>query len=241
MSASVSRDRRRFLQFLAASPLLAGGWAQQNTVKVDTAADVLSLMDFEEAARRVLPPAHWGYMASGVDDDATIKANREGFTRFRLRPAPARGRQPDRSQDGSVRHGLGDAAVPVSGRRPEDVPSATARSRSRAPRPRRTRCRFSRRRRLRLWRRSSRLGAPRRGISCTCPCSGKARNVSSGESRPRDVLCWCGRLICSAAAISRRRSDPVASTPATAPLAMRRREAAVRSMRCRCSAASPAA
>jgi 4-hydroxymandelate oxidase len=86
MSASVSRDRRRFLQFLAASPLLAGAWAQQNTVKVDTAADMLSLLDFEDAARRVLPPAHWGYMASGVDDDATIKANREGFTRFRLRP-----------------------------------------------------------------------------------------------------------------------------------------------------------
>jgi 4-hydroxymandelate oxidase len=86
MSSSVTRDRRRFLQFLLASPLAAGAWAQQSALKVETAADVLSLMDFEDAARRVLPPAHWGYMASGVDDDATIKANREGFTRFRLRP-----------------------------------------------------------------------------------------------------------------------------------------------------------
>ncbi len=32
-------------------------------------------MDFESAARRALPPAHWGYMASGSDDDATLKAN----------------------------------------------------------------------------------------------------------------------------------------------------------------------
>ena len=43
-------------------------------------------MDFEEAARRVLSPAHWGYMASGVDDDVTVKRNREGFARFQLRP-----------------------------------------------------------------------------------------------------------------------------------------------------------
>ena len=85
------RSRRLFLQFLAASPLLAGAaWAQalnQNpTLKLSAAEDAITLMDFEEAARRVLPPAHWGYMASGVDDDATLKANREGFTHFQLRP-----------------------------------------------------------------------------------------------------------------------------------------------------------
>jgi len=34
----------------------------------------------------VLSPAHWGYMASGVDDDGTLKRNREGFTHFQLRP-----------------------------------------------------------------------------------------------------------------------------------------------------------
>ena len=43
-------------------------------------------MDFEEAARKALPPAHWGYMTSGVDDDATLKANREGFQHIQLRP-----------------------------------------------------------------------------------------------------------------------------------------------------------
>jgi isopentenyl diphosphate isomerase/L-lactate dehydrogenase-like FMN-dependent dehydrogenase len=43
-------------------------------------------MDFEAAARKALPPAHFGYMATGVDDDLTLKANREGFSRFYLRP-----------------------------------------------------------------------------------------------------------------------------------------------------------
>ena len=78
-------DRRAFLQFLAASPLLAvSAWARQ--AQTNAATDILTVMDFEEAARRALSPAHWGYMASGVDDDATLKRNREGFGRFQLRP-----------------------------------------------------------------------------------------------------------------------------------------------------------
>jgi isopentenyl diphosphate isomerase/L-lactate dehydrogenase-like FMN-dependent dehydrogenase len=32
-----------------------------------------------------LPPAHWGYLATGTDDDGTIRANREGFARWDLR------------------------------------------------------------------------------------------------------------------------------------------------------------
>jgi 4-hydroxymandelate oxidase len=79
-------DRRAFLQFLAASPLFAAAaWAQQAATPT-AASDILTVMDFEEAARRVLSPAHWGYMASGVDDDVTVKRNREGFARFQLRP-----------------------------------------------------------------------------------------------------------------------------------------------------------
>lgn len=77
--------RRKFLRLLASSPLLANAWAQ-DPLKLTSAKDALSLMDFEAAARRELPPAHWGYMASGVDDDATLKINREGFRHFQLRP-----------------------------------------------------------------------------------------------------------------------------------------------------------
>src|ERR1700704_6177099 len=33
-----------------------------------------------------VPPAHFGYMAIGVDDELTLRANREGFKKFELRP-----------------------------------------------------------------------------------------------------------------------------------------------------------
>src|SRR4029077_67816 len=41
---------------------------------------------FEEAAHRKVQPGHWAYMASGVDDDATLRANRDGFKHIELRP-----------------------------------------------------------------------------------------------------------------------------------------------------------
>jgi 4-hydroxymandelate oxidase len=86
MTTSSTAHRRRFLRFLAASPLFAEAWAQQTWPVITSAKDAVDVMDFEEAARKVLPPAHWGYMASGVDDDFTHKMNREGFKRFQLRP-----------------------------------------------------------------------------------------------------------------------------------------------------------
>ncbi len=43
-------------------------------------------MDFEAAARRILPPAHWGYMATGVDDDLTLQANTSAFRHIGLVP-----------------------------------------------------------------------------------------------------------------------------------------------------------
>ena len=81
MTLVTSLARRRFLQFLAASPLLPHLRAQQLT----KAEDGLSVMDFEAAAKSALPPAHWGYMTSGVDDDLTLKANHEAFQHYRLR------------------------------------------------------------------------------------------------------------------------------------------------------------
>jgi len=86
MDNGPDHDRRKFLGFLAGSPLLAAAWMQLPALKLTSPDEAITLMDFEEAARRVLPPAHWGYMASGVDDDATLKANREGFQHFKLRP-----------------------------------------------------------------------------------------------------------------------------------------------------------
>jgi len=88
VTISPSRDRRSFLRFLAASPLLAPGraWSQQPSAELASPKDALNVMDFEEPAHRLLPSAHYGYMATGVDDDLTLKANREAFKHIQLRP-----------------------------------------------------------------------------------------------------------------------------------------------------------
>jgi isopentenyl diphosphate isomerase/L-lactate dehydrogenase-like FMN-dependent dehydrogenase len=80
----LSETRRQFLKFLAGSPLLA--MAAEEGAVLKAPKDALNVMDFEEAARKVVPPAHWGYLATGVDDDLTLRANRDGFQRIQLRP-----------------------------------------------------------------------------------------------------------------------------------------------------------
>jgi 4-hydroxymandelate oxidase len=81
----MTSDRRRFLRFLAASPLAVRAWAQDPDLSITRPKDALNVMDFEPAARKALPPAHWGYMATGVDDDKTLRANREAFDHYQLR------------------------------------------------------------------------------------------------------------------------------------------------------------
>jgi len=92
--------RREFLKFLAASPYVAAlggvtaflernGFAQTTRPVADviaSPAEALNVFDFEEAAHRKVQPGHWAYMASGVDDDATLRANRDGFKHIELRP-----------------------------------------------------------------------------------------------------------------------------------------------------------
>ena len=100
MSNLRSAARRDFLRFLLASPYVAAlggaaaflekrGLAQQGTDGtgvLSNPADALSVFEFEEAARRRVLPGHWAYMASGVDDDGTLRANREVFKNVQLRP-----------------------------------------------------------------------------------------------------------------------------------------------------------
>lgn len=80
--------RRELLNFMLASPLLAGtvrALAQSSDPLIREIDDALNVFDFEEIAKRTLPPAHWGYLATGVDDEATIRANRVAFDRFSIR------------------------------------------------------------------------------------------------------------------------------------------------------------
>jgi 4-hydroxymandelate oxidase len=89
-----THSRRTFLKYLAGSPYVAalGGiraFAERAPEIAEVMADpkeAFSVMDFEEATRRKVDPVHWAYLASGVDDDATLRANREGFQRIQLRP-----------------------------------------------------------------------------------------------------------------------------------------------------------
>ncbi|MCC6368803.1 MAG: alpha-hydroxy-acid oxidizing protein [Bryobacterales bacterium] len=76
--------RREFFRFLASSPVLAAAQDASNHT-VASIKDALNTMDFEPLARKALPPAHWGYLASGVDDDVTVRMNREAMTHFQLR------------------------------------------------------------------------------------------------------------------------------------------------------------
>ena len=81
--------RRQLLRFLAASPLAAGfaPWlrAAGPAEGARALSEVLSVMDLEPLARGKIPPAHFAYLATGVDDDATLRANREGFARIAIR------------------------------------------------------------------------------------------------------------------------------------------------------------
>jgi isopentenyl diphosphate isomerase/L-lactate dehydrogenase-like FMN-dependent dehydrogenase len=83
-------SRRRFLEFVAASPCAAGfdlsAWAQEGPSLIASPAEALNVFDFEEAAHRKVQAGHWAYMSSGVDGDVTLRANREGFSHLELRP-----------------------------------------------------------------------------------------------------------------------------------------------------------
>src|ERR1041385_8908919 len=100
-----SASRRRFLKFLAGSPLVA--WAAPQVFAHESASrlpdpmvwaprdmgelikspkDAINVFDFEPVAYKNVPPAHFGYMASGIDDEVTLRENRDAFNRLVLRP-----------------------------------------------------------------------------------------------------------------------------------------------------------
>ncbi len=108
MSGVRSPSRRSFVRLLAGSPLLsaiglqgclfpdatsgadgppdvAPSKSEPTGDRITSAEDALDVFDLRDAAERALPPAHYGYLATGVDGDGTLRANRQGFERFALR------------------------------------------------------------------------------------------------------------------------------------------------------------
>lgn len=84
-------SRRHFLRFMAASPLMAAtGALGQDGRELDAViadpTQALNVFDFEAAMRHAMPPVHFDYMATGIDGDVTVRANREGFQALQLRP-----------------------------------------------------------------------------------------------------------------------------------------------------------
>src|SRR5215470_17331807 len=100
-------NRRCFIKWLAGSPLFVGtsfsSFAQTGAVPelrpdpyvwaprdyqhlISSPQEALDVFDFEPVMHKNVPPAHFGYMASGIDDEVTLRANREGFLKYQLRP-----------------------------------------------------------------------------------------------------------------------------------------------------------
>lgn len=92
MSRTPFQYRRQFLQFLAASPLLASYEAFAAEVeealgeRLKNPTDVINVYEMEQLAREKVPYSHFGYLASGTDSDGTLHANMMGYSRYQIRP-----------------------------------------------------------------------------------------------------------------------------------------------------------
>ena len=107
-------NRRRFLQYLASSPLLAAGSTQvfaetfmpkamvpdplmwgprQSDHLIKSPKDAINVFDLEPVCRQNVPPAHFGYMAIVTEqpqalDQLLILSSHEGVEGLRLIQIP---------------------------------------------------------------------------------------------------------------------------------------------------------
>lgn len=97
-------SRRALLRFLLGSPLLLAtrpSAAVEELVEaisrcepdlspagdlIVSPADAINVFDYRAVAKQTLSPGHYAYLATGVDHERGLHANRAGFARFGLRP-----------------------------------------------------------------------------------------------------------------------------------------------------------
>lgn len=99
-------NKRQFLNYLAASPLLASGVLRaQDELLYRTLDSILDLdpglpqqlssvagvFELEQLAARVLPPAHFGYIYSGAGNGESKQANRDAYDQYDIQPRRLQG------------------------------------------------------------------------------------------------------------------------------------------------------
>ncbi len=107
-NSSREKNRRSFLKYLAASPVLAAGaksalaatgtelqtrpedpyqwWPRDPNFVVDKPEDALDVFELEAVARQKVPIAHFAYMSSNADGDGGAIRDRQDIMKFALRP-----------------------------------------------------------------------------------------------------------------------------------------------------------
>lgn len=74
----------RFLQFLAASPLLRAD--KKFSELSDPIYDAANVFDMGKLAKAKLDPLAWDYIDEGAEDESTLRDNRAGFSNLIIRP-----------------------------------------------------------------------------------------------------------------------------------------------------------
>lgn len=102
-SDHLASSRRAFLRFLAGSPFFSllpacsasegrssaaadSGTAGDLDPIITSPEQAINVFDLEAVARQNLPPAHFGYIQTGVLSDATLRANTAAYGKYYLRP-----------------------------------------------------------------------------------------------------------------------------------------------------------
>jgi 4-hydroxymandelate oxidase len=92
----LSLNRRAFIAGIAALPAVWPHAAAADSpppsrlflrepAPITSADQVLNVPDFEPLARIALPPAHFGYIATGADDDLTVLRNHDAYSQYEIR------------------------------------------------------------------------------------------------------------------------------------------------------------